>query len=630
MDCATMLAVCECWTCVPVMQLRDRKVIESCLPLVVIALASLGLHIVGAAPPDGPTPDELLSMNSVGDVVVSPDGSQIAYMLGRAVGPARRRPEIHIVHVDGSGDSKLTDGSSPAWSPDGRTIAFFSSRSGSKQVWLINAEGSEAHPLTNHDGFIDRFRWAPDGSLIAFLARRREVVDLRFFTRQWQEGRPTIVDENNLPTNRLWLVDVKTGDERPLTEDTYSAGGYEQWFPDTFSWSPDSKRIAFSKRPDAKAGSHLLGEIAVIDVAHGKVEVLTDRPGMDGYPLWSPDGRSIAFISTDRHDWVTVSYLYQLDVETRKLEKLSPDFDEKIKEFFWVDGGQRILFIAGKGVSTQIFSLDIEAKATKQLTSAMDVYSGLDVAADGFSITFIRQIVGWKSFDGIEIEGLVHKPTGYREGQRYPLLVVPHGGPHSVMTNGFVSGDYRLFAQGGWVVFRPNFRGSGHYGEKFLRANLGGWGLGDYQDVMTGVDHLIERGLVDENRMAISGSSYGGYMTSWTISQTNRFKAAVVGAAITDVPSFVRTTDVPERFEDYLGKDQKNYHRSSPMYYADNIRTPTLIWHGDGDIRVPLMQGRHLYTALKQKGVPTEFVIYHGEAHGIRNPEHQRDLLARK
>jgi dipeptidyl aminopeptidase/acylaminoacyl peptidase len=187
-----------------------------------------------------------------------------------------------------------------------------------------------------------------------------------------------------------------------------------------------------------------------------------------------------------------------------------------------------------------------------------------------------------------------------------------------------------VFADRGWVVFRPNFRGSGGYGERFLRANLGGWGLGDYQDIMTGVDMLIEKGIADGSRMAMVGSSYGGYMTSWTISQTNRFKAAVAGAAITDVPSFIRTTDVPDRFEDYLGKDPRRWDRSSPMHYASNIATPTLIWHGDEDIRVPLMQGRHLYTALLANGTPTEFVIYHGEAHGLSNPEHNRDLMQRK
>jgi dipeptidyl aminopeptidase/acylaminoacyl peptidase len=141
---------------------------------------------------------------------------------------------------------------------------------------------------------------------------------------------------------------------------------------------------------------------------------------------------------------------------------------------------------------------------------------------------------------------------------------------------------------------------------------------------------LIEKGIVDSDRMAIVGASYGGYMTSWTISQTNRFKAAVAGAAITDVPSFMRTTDVPDRFEDYLGNDPRLWNRHSPMHYASNIVTPTLIWHGDGDIRVPMMQGRHLYTALLANGTPTEFVIYQGEAHGVSNHEHARDLMERK
>jgi dipeptidyl aminopeptidase/acylaminoacyl peptidase len=208
--------------------------------------------------------------------------------------------------------------------------------------------------------------------------------------------------------------------------------------------------------------------------------------------------------------------------------------------------------------------------------------------------------------------------------------VIPHGGPHGVMTNTFLTREALLFTARGWVVFRPNFRGSGNYGERFLRANLGGWGLGDYADVMSGVDRLIAEGVVDGNRMAISGASYGGYMTAWTISQTRRFRAAVVGCAITNVPSFVRSTDVPRRFEDYLGTDPSVYPRHSPMTYGEHIRTPALIWHGDQDQRVPLMQSRELYTQLLKNGTPVELRIYPGEPHGLHLPGYERDLLQRE
>ena len=242
--------------------------------------------------------------------------------------------------------------------------------------------------------------------------------------------------------------------------------------------------------------------------------MLVEREGMDGFPRWSPDGRHIAFISTERYDWVTVSFLYLVNVETGETVNVTPEFDEKIKQFYWTADGKQILYIAGDRVATQIFAVDVAARRVRALTSGHDVHAGLSVSRDGKSIAFLRQnattapdvyvttladmrskrltpkrltevnpqikewpeidteIIRWPSFDGMEIEGIVHKPLGYRAGKRYPLLVVPHGGPHSVMSNTFVTGDYRLFAQRGWVVFRPNFRGSGHYGEKFLRANL--------------------------------------------------------------------------------------------------------------------------------------------------------------
>ena len=634
----------------------------------IACLAHFLFAALGAASAQAPPGiDQIMNATRYGAPAISSDGSLIAYTHSVAAGDGSRTSLIHIVNNDGRLDRELTDGSAPAFSPDDSRVAFFSSRSGSRQIWMIPAGGGEARPITAHQGFIDRFRWSPDGQGIAFLARGQDEADLRYFVRNRAEGVPTVVDANNLPKNRLWVVELQSRESKAVTSAEFSVGGYEQWFPDGFSWSPDSRRITFSKRPHAKAGSHLSSDIAVVNVESGELKTLTSADGMEGYPRWSPDGDEIAFISTERRDWVTVSHIYVIDARGGKSRKITPEFDEKIKQFFWANGGKSILFAAGQGVSTQIFSVDVEETSVSPLTKGLDVRGNLSVSRDGQSMAFLRQnaespagvfyaklgqfhptqvagknsprsnwprietqVIRWKSFDGMEIEGIVHKPLGYRNGEAYPLLVVPHGGPHGVMTNTFVDGEYRLFAQQGWVVFRPNFRGSGNYGEKFLRANLGGWGLGDYQDVMSGIDHLISIGLVDPERMGISGSSYGGYMTSWTISQTNRFKAAVVGAAITDVPSFIRTTDVPDRFEDYLGEDPKNYLRGSPMNYAENIRTPALIWHGDGDIRVPLTQGRHLYTALKHYGVPTEFVIYHGEAHGLRDPAHQRDLLERK
>jgi len=632
----------------PPMTMSKRTLCKACFVALAATVASNA----------SPTIDEIFDLGRVGAPSISSDGSQIAYTL---------KGKIHLVQADGSGDRVLADGDGPRWSPAGDKLAFFASGDGSRQVWTVDPTGGESVQLTSHRGFIDRFRWAPDGGRIAFLARPSDQVSLSYFVRSRIPGKPTVVDRNNLPRNRLWIVDTESKSSRAITAQEFSVGGYEQWFPDSFSWAPDGSRIAFSKRPHAKAGSHLDGDIAVVDLNGGGVRVLAERAGMDGFPQWSPDGRHIAFITTERHDWVTVSHIYRIELDSGRTEKLTPDFDEKIKDFSWADAGRRILFIAGRGVSTQLFSLDVATHQVKALTDGNLVRGALSVSANGSALAFVEQgpaaalelyattlhpfrptrltranpqaedwprieteVIRWESFDGMEIEGIVHKPVGFEEGRRYPLLVLPHGGPHGVMTNGFVAGEDRVFAQRGWLLFRPNFRGSGNYGEKFLRANLASWGIGDYQDVMTGVDWLIEKGWVDPKRMAMSGASYGGYMTSWTISQTNRFRAAVIGAPITDVPSFIRTTDVPERFEDYLGRDPSAYARSSPMHFAGNLSTPALIWHGAEDIRVPLMQGRYLYTALLKNGVPAEFLIYHGEAHGLRDSRHVRDLLDRK
>ena len=612
--------------------------------------------------------EQILSITSVGGAAISPDGSEVAYVVtphdakGNSLGS-----EIRTVSTQTGKDRKLVSGGGPVWSPDGSKIAYFSSGSGRRQIWVVAAAGGSPKQLTDHPGYIDRFRWEPNSKRIAFLFRQAHAADLRFFTKAPHPLMPVVVDRNNLPMNQLAVIDLETRTSNTITPASYSVCGYEQWFPDTFSWSPDGERLVFTKRPHAKAGGHLHGDLVSITHRGHAPRRLVEREGMDAHPVWSPDGNHVAFISTERYDWVTVSYLYLVNPSTLERRKITPDFDEKIKTFSWTSDSKRILFIAGDRTASQIYSVDIETANVEALTNGDDFLSGLSVTADSDSIAFIRQnaaeppdvyfarlndmkpkrltevnpqieswpeirteVVRWESFDGMEIEGLVHWPHQYRQGRRYPLLVVPHGGPHSVMSNTFVNGEYRIFAMRGWAVFRPNFRGSGHYGEKFLRANLGSWGIGDYQDVMSGVDHLIKIGLADPDRLGISGSSYGGYMTSWTIGQTDRFKAAVVGAAVTDVPSFLRTTDVPERFESYLGKDLVVYQRSSPLTYADNIKTPALIWHGDADIRVPVMQGRHLYTALLKNEVPVEFIIYPDEPHGLRRPLNRRDLLLRK
>ncbi|MBM3734268.1 MAG: S9 family peptidase [Acidobacteria bacterium] len=605
-----------------------------------ITRAGAFLLFLAATHAPGITVDQILAFRTAADPEISPDGTRVAYTAGG---------DIRIVEIASGSDTTAGSGASPQWRPDGRAFAFLRNR----QIWTSDP----AVQLTQEPRAIERFEWSPDGSRIAYLIT---------FPGSRKPNEPTLEGVNNLPRGQIKVVDIRTKAVTTVTSPEYSALGNAQWFPDGFSWSPDSKRLAFTHRPHSKPGSHHWGDLAAINADGTRLEFLLNRPGFDGFPRWSPVGGVIAFISTGRYDWVRISNLYSLDLATRKARNLSAEFDESVKEFHWQADGRRIFFIAMQGTATQLFTADPHAGGVRQLSRGSHVLSQLSISRDGRTAAFLLQhgsqpaevhvspldawkprrlsgaavttglspieseILRWRSFDGMEIEGVLYKPARYKTGNPYPLLVIPHGGPHSVSTHVFPGGATRLFTERGWAVFLPNFRGSGGYGERFLRANLYGWGLGDYQDLMTGVDHLIARGIAHPERLAISGSSYGGYMTAWTVSQTSRFKAAVAGCGITDVPSFMRTTDVPDRFADYLGLDDRLYARHSPMTYGANITTPTLIWHGDADERVPLMQSRHLYTQLLKNRTPTELVIYHGEAHGARRADVRRDLLERE
>ena len=246
-------------------------------------------------------------------------------------------------------------------------------------------------------------------------------------------------------------------------------------------------------------------------------------------------------------------------------------------------------------------------------------------------------VIRWKSKDGLDVEGLLTYPLGYEKGRKYPLILTIHGGPAGVFSESFIgrSGIYPLatFASRGYAVLRPNPRGSGGYGVKFRFANVGDWGGRDFEDGQAGVDHVIAMGVADPERMAVMGWSYGGFMTSWTITQTQRFKAAVVGAAVTNLWSFTGTADIPGFLPDYFGGEPwdklEAFQKHSPMTFVKNVKTPTLILHGEADVRVPISQGYEYYNALKRLGVVAKMVVYPRAPHGPREPKFLLDIMHR-
>jgi len=246
------------------------------------------------------------------------------------------------------------------------------------------------------------------------------------------------------------------------------------------------------------------------------------------------------------------------------------------------------------------------------------------------------EAVSWKGKDGLEVEGLLTYPVGYENGKKVPLVVVIHGGPAGNFNESFIgTGLYPIaaFANRGYAVLRANIRGSAGYGQKFRASNFTDWGGGDYQDLMAGVDAMIARGIADPDRMAVMGWSYGGYMTSWVITQTNRFKCAAIGAGLTNLTSMWGTNDIPSAMDDYFGAapwDARDaYAKSSPLNFVKNAKTPTLILHGEVDPRVPVSQGYEMYHSLKRLGVETKMVVYPRTEHGPREPKFVLDILER-
>jgi dipeptidyl aminopeptidase/acylaminoacyl peptidase len=422
----------------------------------------------------------------------------------------------------------------------------------------------------------------------------------------------------------------------------------------------------------------------VADVAGARTDKISTNPGSDAQPQWSPAGTSIAWIAEPGNpapigdgtlpSYIGHGHLMIYDVATKAIRDVaSREFDVDPGSPQWSADGRRIFFTAGRRSYSEMFVFDVASGKYAQLTEQKTLQYGsrsrdgsvfavtMDApdrpgevyVTDATFTTFRKltdtnpqaasfalgesEVVTWKSTDGFDVEGVLLKPVGYKAGTRYPTLVVAHGGPAGAYVNNYRVGGLeggQLWAGQGWAVFYPNPRGSTNYGERFLKANINDWGGGDYRDIMSGVDALVARGISDPDRLAHIGWSYGGYMTAWVISQTNRFKAAMVGAGLTNMTSMYGTNDIPNVLVTYFGgipskETMALYSGRSAMTHIENVRTPTLILHGANDERVPTGQAYELFRGMKDRGRPTELVFYPREGHGISEYHHQKDRLTR-
>ncbi len=635
------------------------------------ALAAVGL----SQTPSAWTPELTFEVQSIGDVVPSPDGRSVVYTQTKAAMDGENSEmvtQIFLAASDGSRRVQLTRGAksagSPQFAPDGRSIYFISERSGKPNLWRIPVDGGEAEQLTDWKGSIGGYRVSPNGKWVAFSGVEPPAGEEQ---RQKEKRDFRVIDEN--PQNHLLSMIPAEPDNRGKRV-VRRLGDLPRHVVD-FDWSPDSRSIAFAHQPTPGADDWTKTDLSEVDVESGAVRSVAATAAAESSPLYSPDGRYLAFLRTsDPPQWTSERRMVLVPRKGGAERVLPASYDESLAPVGWSKDSTRLFFTEAKGTTRVIYSAGLDSPPKPAYQAAPGIIGTAALNTAGTSIGFSRESsseapeayvmdlsggapvrvsranldlpspplgetkrVSWRAKDGLEIEGLLTYPAGYESGKKYPLILNIHGGPAGVFGDNFIGrpGLYPIaaLAARGYAVLRPNPRGSSGYGMKFRRANLNDWGGGDYADLMAGVDHVISMGVADPERLAVMGWSYGGYMTSWVITHTKRFKAAAVGAGVTNLWSFTGTSDIPGFLPDYFsGQPWDNfeaYRKHSPMFYVKAVSTPTLILHGEADVRVPTSQGYELYNALKQQGVTTKMVVYPRTPHGPREPKFQLDIMQR-
>ncbi len=617
-----------------------------------------------ALPKVAPTVDQILSLKRVGSPEISPDGRRVAYTVRDTNWDDNSYDtQIWIADVTTGASRQLTQSKkssqSPAWSPDGSRLAFISDRTDKRQIYLINPLGGEADALTSLDEGVAAFSWAPDGKAIAYTSTEPKSAVLK--EREKKFGEFQVVEQDYRMTH-LFVIDVATRATRTLTSGAFTVGSY--------AWSPDGKSIAFDHRVNASPASNGSADISIVSVADASVRKLVTQDGPDARPVWSPDGSQIAFETSMANPayFYTNSLIAIVAAAGGAPVMLSSSFDEDPSIVAWKPNG--IFFSASEHTYSYLYRIDPNSKTvTKVSPVEQTVNSSFSLSKDGQTVASLRadtksmaevyvgtkkltdlnaqtgnwttstlEVVSWKSQDGATIEGVLHKPLNFDPSRKYPLLVVIHGGPTGVSRAvPFTSAIYPIdvWMAHGVLVLEPNYRGSAGYGEKFRALNVRNLGLGDAWDVLSGVDALIAKGLVDPDRVGTMGWSQGGYISAFLATHdAARFKAISVGAGISDWTTYYVNTDIHPFTRQYLKAtpwdDPEIYAKTSPINYIKQAKTPTLIQHGATDQRVPLPNAYELYRGLLDNHVPTKLIVYQGFGgigHGPSKPKSHRATM---
>ncbi len=615
------------------------------------------------------TVDDALNMVRVGDALISPDGQWVFFSKSELDWKKnKRKSTYYMIPADGGKAFQYIGkdgGSAFRFSPNGEYLSFRRSVDKKNQLFLMRTSGGEAIQLTEHKSSIGSYRWTPDSSQIFFMAPK---IRSKEEEKEHKDGSDVIyVDEGphgqrEGQWRHLWMFDIEQQKTTPIIEEDILIGD--------FDISPDGENLLFTARFSNRRNEQYKSEIYLLNIEDKQRIQLTDNNVPEGSLSWAPDSKSFAFLAADDKKWLNRnSKIFVMDMGTKKYRLLSSKFEGNIRGIFWTPDSRAIIFNGQQRTNSNLYKIDVATGDIKQLTQISGTlratslskdrtkmaytFSDFDTPADVYasaveSFEPIRltdanpwideillasmEVTRWKSVKSFEIEGLLHLPAGYTKGSRLPLMLNIHGGPAGCFTNSFRA-SYHIYAGLGYASLSPNVRGSSGYTDELREGNTvqagDGIGKGDYWDLMNGVDSLIKQGIIDPEKMGLRGWSYGGILGGWTITQTDRFKAASIGAGVYDWaseygPGF--NHDVRLWHIGGTPWDKPEAWREQSAYtHVKNITTPTFLIHGMNDPTDTEAQSMIFFTAIKDIGkAPVRYIRVPREPHGFREPRHQR------
>jgi dipeptidyl aminopeptidase/acylaminoacyl peptidase len=666
-----------------------------------LAAAALMLCSISRAPAQEAakhalTFDDMIKLHRVGDAKMSPDGKWVVYSVTAPDMEANRNASnIWMVPTEGGAPIQLTQSghdSSPVWSPDGKMLAFLSSRAGTSQVYVLPLNGGEAHAWTHLSTGADIVKWSPDGKTIAFTSsvypdckddacnksrdeeKEKNKVKAHVYEQllyrhwtHWFEGK----------RSHLFVVPAPSGpaqaEETTAPRDLTPGANYdvppdERGGPQDIDFSPDSSELCFTAVTDKVEAISTNGDLFLVPVTGGaEPKRITTNPGFDGGPVYSPDGKSIAYHAQLTPEYESDRWRVMLyDRQSGKIDNLSESFDRSAEELVWAPDSKTIYFTAENETLQPIYAMEPRVGAQPRKVVAEGFNTAPSLSKDGKTMAFVRssmimpaeifeaapgenarqlthqnesilanvemnapETFWFEGAEGTRVQAMLLRPPDFDKAKKYPLLVILHGGPQTMFAN---SWGYRwnpeVFASPGYVCLMINRRGSTGFGQKFVDEITNDWGGKAYVDVMKGVDAALAKyTFIDGKRMAAAGGSYGGYMADWIATHSGRFKAIISHAGVYDKTSMWATEELWFEEHDMQGTPWSNpdsYHKWAPATYAGDLgkyKTPTLVIAGELDYRVPYTQSLEFFNSLQRQGVPSKLVVFPDEGHWILKPQ---------